>query len=174
MFADEVKFTCPVCNTENAYRVNFDNALAKLDEFDLDPKTFTYENKNLKYVFTTAYPLVKDISSFHKMYFASRKARNYKEQTMLNSMFNIEYINLFIKAVTITSKANGKSRDIDFSDYNLIDLEDIFAKFSQDVMYSDNGLIKFITEQYLNSVNNAFDRHVCMNCGATYEKENSN
>ena len=93
---------------------------------------------------------------------------------MLNSMFNIEYINLFIKAVTITSKANGKSRDIDFSDYNLIDLEDIFAKFSQDVMYSDNGLIKFITEQYLNSVNNAFDRHVCMNCGATYEKENSN
>ena len=174
MFADEVKFTCPVCSTENTYRVNFDNALAKLDEFDLSPKTFTYENKNLKYVFTTAYPNVSDISKFHKMYFASRKARNYKEQTMMNSMFNIEYINLFIKSVVITSKANGVSRYIDFSDYNLIDLEDIFAKFSQDVMYSDNGLIKFITEEYLNSVNKAFDKHICMNCGATYEKENSN
>ena len=174
MFADEMKFTCPQCGVDNTYRLNFDNTLSKLDKIDLSPKKFEYQNSAWKYEFTTAYPNVKDISNFHRAYFTQKKATNRKELNMLNSMFNIEYIDLFIKSVVITNKVTGKTRDISFADFNISDIEDIFAKFPQDVMYTDNGLIKFITETYLNSINTAFDTHVCMNCGAEYEKGENN
>lgn len=93
---------------------------------------------------------------------------------MLNSMFNIEYVDLFVKDVIITNKSTGRSRAIVFSDFNVTDIEDIFAKFPQDVMYHENGLINFITENYLNNINKTFEKHVCMNCGTEFEKGESN
>lgn len=70
MFADEVKFTCPVCGTQNSYNVGFDNTLRKLDAFDIKPQSFEYENKNFKFVFDVAYPLVKTMSMFYKSQYA--------------------------------------------------------------------------------------------------------
>lgn len=174
MFADEMKFTCQQCGTDNVYKMNFDSTLMQLDKIDLKPKTFEYQNSLCKYEFTTAYPNVKDISDFHRSYFTQKKASSRKELNMLNSMFNIEYVDLFVKNVIITNKSTGKSRAIVFSDFNVTDIEDIFAKFPQDVMYHENGLINFITENYLNNINKTFEKHVCMNCGAEFEKGESN
>jgi len=89
--------------------MNFDNALRKLDEIDLSPKEFKYENKNFKYKFILAYPMVKTISDFYKAYYM--KYRNQPAARAMaqanDSMSNMEYVNLYIKSIMIESKKDG-------------------------------------------------------------------
>lgn len=175
VFADEVKFTCPVCGTQNSYNVGFDNTLRKLDSFDVKPQVFGYENKNFKFDFSVAYPLVKTMSMFYKSQYAKGMMNQSKAQSNANHRLdNIEQMNLFVRSLKMTNKDTGAVREIDFSKYNVTDVADIFAMFPQDVVYSDNGIISIITTKFINSINNSFDKHTCSNCGTVYEQENSN
>lgn len=174
VFADEIKFTCPVCGMQNSYNVGFDNTLRRLDDFNLDPQTFEYENKNFKFEFNIAYPLVKSMSMFYKSQYAKGLNSARIENNVNQRLSNIEQMNLFVRSMKMTNKENGKTRFIDFSKFNVTDIGEIFSMFSQDVVYSDNGLINTITTKFLNSINNAFDKHTCSSCGSVYEQENSN
>jgi len=85
-------------------------------------------------------------------------------------MTNLEYVNLFIKSVTVETKANGNKREIVFANYKVGDVEDILAAFPQDVLYTEKGALKFIVNEYLKPVNDAFDKHECAQCGTIHEK----
>lgn len=171
MFQNQVKFTCEECGTENAYQIDFANTIAKLDAYKLEKKTFEYENRNFKYVFEIEYPTVKLVSRFHQSYCAKHGGRPVKREKKANEiMTNLEYVNLFIKSVTVETKANGNKREIVFSNYKVGDIEDILAAFPQDVLYTEKGALKFIVNEYLKPVNDAFDKHECAQCGAVHEK----
>ena len=175
VFADEVKFTCPVCGTQNSYNVGFDNTLRKLDAFDIKPQSFEYENKNFKFVFDVAYPLVKTMSMFYKSQYAKGLALQSNQKPNTNNRIdNIEQMNLFVRKLKMTNKDTGVVREIDFSKYNVTDISDIFAMFPQDVVYSDNGIINIITTKFINQLNNSFDKHACSSCGTVYEQDGSN
>ena len=175
VFADEVKFTCPVCGTQNSYNVGFDNTLRKLDAFDIKPQSFEYENKNFKFVFDVAYPLVKTMSMFYKSQYAKGLTmQSNQKQNTNNRIDNIEQMNLFVRKLKMTNKDTGIVREIDFSKYNVTDISDIFAMFPQDVVYSDNGIINIITTKFINQLNNSFDKHACSSCGTVYEQDGSN
>lgn len=175
VFADEVKFTCPVCGTQNSYNVGFDNTLRKLDAFDIKPQSFEYENKNFKFVFDVAYPLVKTMSMFYKSQYAKGLVmQSNQKQNTNNRIDNIEQMNLFVRKLKMTNKDTGIVREIDFSKYNVTDISDIFAMFPQDVVYSDNGIINIITTKFINQLNNSFDKHACSSCGTVYEQDGSN
>ena len=175
VFADEVKFTCPVCGTQNSYNVGFDNTLRKLDAFDIKPQSFEYENKNFKFVFDVAYPLVKTMSMFYKSQYAKGLAMQSNQKLNTNNRIdNIEQMNLFVRKLKMTNKDTGIVREIDFSKYNVTDISDIFAMFPQDVVYSDNGIINIITTKFINQLNNSFDKHACSSCGTVYEQDGSN
>lgn len=175
VFADEVKFTCPVCGTQNSYNVGFDNTLRKLDAFDIKPQSFEYENKNFKFVFDVAYPLVKTMSMFYKSQYAKGLALQSNQKPNTNNRIdNIEQMNLFVRKLKMTNKDTGIVREIDFSKYNVTDISDIFAMFPQDVVYSDNGIINIITTKFINQLNNSFDKHACSSCGTVYEQDGSN
>ena len=175
VFADEVKFTCPVCGTQNSYNVGFDNTLRKLDAFDIKPQSFEYENKNFKFVFDVAYPLVKTMSMFYKSQYAKGLAMQSNQKPNPNNRIdNIEQMNLFVRKLKMTNKDTGVVREIDFSKYNVTDISDIFAMFPQDVVYSDNGIINIITTKFINQLNNSFDKHACSSCGTVYEQDGSN
>lgn len=175
VFADEVKFTCPVCGTQNSYNVGFDNTLRKLDAFDIKPQSFEYENKNFKFVFDVAYPLVKTMSMFYKSQYAKGLTMQSNQKPNTNTRIdNIEQMNLFVRKLKMTNKDTGIVREIDFSKYNVTDISDIFAMFPQDVVYSDNGIINIITTKFINQLNNSFDKHACSSCGTVYEQDGSN
>lgn len=175
VFADEVKFTCPVCGTQNSYNVGFDNTLRKLDAFDIKPQSFEYENKNFKFVFDVAYPLVKTMSMFYKSQYAKGLVMQSNQKPNTNNRIdNIEQMNLFVRKLKMTNKDTGIVREIDFSKYNVTDISDIFAMFPQDVVYSDNGIINIITTKFINQLNNSFDKHACSSCGTVYEQDGSN
>jgi len=171
MFQNQVKFTCEECGTENAYQIDFANTIAKLDAYKLEKKTFEYENRNFKYVFEIEYPTVKLVSRFYQSYCAKHGGRPVKREKKANEiMTNLEYVNLFIKSVTVETKANGNKREIVFANYKVGDVEDILAAFPQDVLYTEKGALKFIVNEYLKPVNDAFDKHECAQCGTIHEK----
>ncbi len=165
MFSNEVKFTCKNCGQENRYTLNFDNVIAKLDEIGLAPRKFEHDSKNFKYTFMVQYPLVKRISAFYKAYYMKHKAMSKKDIKVNDNMSNMEYINLFISSLHLDIKSNGVSRDIDFTQYRADAVEEILAKFPQDALYTDDGVLNFIATEYLKKINDSFDKHQCYACG---------
>ena len=194
MFANQIKFTCPKCGAENQYQLDFGNTLRKLDEFDTSPKDFVYENKNFRYKFVIAYPKVKLVSEFYKSKYAKPFSMKQKtpqmrmpdgrpqplkaNQNVETQLINMEYINLFLKSVEIESRQKGTTRKIDLESYaktyGASIVEEILSKFTQDVLYSDKGALQYVAENLLKKMNDSFEKHVCTNCGETYEGENSN
>ena len=174
MFNNDVKFTCKNCGAENAYKISFDNVLRNLDEIGLEPKQFVHESKNFRYEFTVQYPNVRRISSFYKSYYAVHKAQSKKDIKVNDSMSNMEYINLFISKLKLEVKSSGAVREIDFTQYKASDVEEILAKFPQDALYTDDGVLNFIANEYLKKINDSFDKHECYQCGTVQEDEETN
>lgn len=175
MFQNEVKFICAECGTENKYKVDFNNTLIRLDQYKLEQKTFNYENKKHKYTFEVEYPLVKMVSKFYASYCQRHGTNIPKKQTKANDMMtNLEYVNLFIKKVTIENKSTNNKTIIIFDNYAIADREDLLATFPQDVLYTNNGIIKFIVDEYIAPVNATFEKHECSVCHTVHEKEGVN
>ena len=175
MFQNEVKFTCEECGAENQYKVDFSNTIYKMDQYKLEDKNFKYENKNFKYEFTLSYPSVKLVSKFHASYCQRHGNAATKKQRKANDvMTNLEYINLFISKVNILNKSTNSVRNIDFSQYKVSDIEDILEIFPQDVLYAENGVLKYIVNEYIKKVNDTFDKHECWKCHTIHEKEGAN
>lgn len=43
--------------------------------------------------------------------------------------------------------------------YKASDVEDILASFPQDALYTDDGVLNFIANEYLKKINDSFDKH---------------
>lgn len=69
------------------------------------------------------------------------------------------------------NKGTGADRDIRLTDYKISDREDILAAFPQDVLYAENGVLKYVVNEYIKPVNDCFEKHECLKCGAIHEKE---
>ena len=174
MFNNDVQFTCKECGSENKFNLNFESVIRKLDEIDIVPKDFKYESKNFTYEFKCAYPSVKLVSKFHKQYFARHKSASKRDVKVNDQMSNMEYIDLFIAGLKIADNAGNVIKDIDFKRFKPEDIEVILGVLPQDVLYSDNGVLQFITKEFLQKMNDSFDKHKCTHCGAIQEEENSN
>lgn len=88
-------------------------------------------------------------------------------------MNNLEYINLFIKSVKFENIHTSATRFIDFTNYKVSDIDEIISAFPQDVLYNETGILKFIVNEYITPLNDSFDKHTCVNCGAVHEKGNN-
>lgn len=171
MYKNDVKFTCPHCGSENQYKLDFDNVLHKLDKIELKEETFKYENKNWKYSFVIAYPMVKAVAEFHKSNIGKYRNANSQMIKSLDNISNIDYINLFIKSIVLENKNNGSAKNIVMSDYAIKDIEDIIAIFPQDVLYSEDGVLQYIANNYIKKINDSFEVHTCYSCGEKYEND---
>ena len=174
MFNNDVQFTCRECGTENKFKLNFDNVIAKLDELTIEPKDFKYESRNFTYEFKCAYPSVRLVSKFHKQYFARHKSNSKRDEKVNDQMSNMEYVDLFISSVKITSSNGELIKEIDFKRFKPEDIETILGVLPQDVLYSDSGVLQFIAKEFLQKMNDSFDKHKCFHCGAIQEDEGSN
>lgn len=173
MFNDDVQFTCKQCGMENKYKISFDNVLRKLDEIPVEPRKFTYEHRGLKYDFTIAYPNVKLVSTFHKLYFAKYPNKSKRDEKVNDTMSNMEYINLFIKSFGI-SRGEQFLREFDLSHMRPDAIDELLQHLPQDVLYAENGVLQFVTKELLQKLNDSFDKHTCKHCGTVQEDETTN
>ena len=125
---------------------------------------------NWKFEFTVSYPTVQKVSKFYSSrYAAIRKTSDKKALEALNTSLNIDYISLFIKDVSFIDKATDEKTEISTSDYTVDELFDVIAVFPQDVLYSENGIIQYITKEFIAKINDAFEKHECAVCGKLCE-----
>ena len=170
MFKNEVKFKCKECGTENVYKLEFAKVLDKLDSLSIEDKKFVFDNDTWKFEFNIGYPNVSRVSAFYRHFAKKCKNATKKELNTLNAMMNSDYIMTFIKDVTYTNKKSDISKTIHVEDFSVEEAEDMFSVFPQDVLYVDDGILTFITDNFIKSINATFDKHACAQCGATYEE----
>ena len=170
MAKHDITFTCPECHSENKYQIDFGNVIYKLDHFDTSDKTYTYENATWKFDFTISYPSVEKVSKFYKSRYAQmRKISDSKALEALNTSLNIDYVSLFIKSISFAESGSESMTQIDASDYTIDEMFDVISVFPQDVLYSDNGIIQYITKEFIGKINDAFEKHECAICGKLCE-----
>lgn len=167
MVKQDIIFTCPECNTENKYQINFTQIINKLDEFTLSDKEFEYENQQWKFKFKLRYPKVETVSKFYNYkYLDFKRTRDKQILQNLISQINIDYLNLFISEITFQDKTTGEEPQVlDLTDFTFIEVADILSVFPQDVFYSEHGIIQYITTEFVSKINNCFEKHSCAMCG---------
>ena len=170
MFKNDINFKCKECGTDNTYKLDFGAVIKRLDDFDISDKSFSFENENWKFEFEVGYPTVKKISDFYRSFAKKYRNANKKELESLNNMINMDYVNMFVKNVKLHNKQNGIDKDIDMSLFTAPEIEEIFSAFPQDVLYVDNGILTFITDNFIKKINDSFEKHKCAQCGTIYEE----
>ena len=117
-----------------------------------------------------SYPKVSEVSKLYSSRYASmRKTSDKKTVESINTSLNMDYVSIFIKNFSFVDKTTGEKTVIDSSEYSVDELLDIMSVFPQDVLYSENGVIQYITKEFIGKINDAFEKHECAVCGKLCE-----
>ncbi len=167
-FKNTITYKCKECGAENSYTFDFEKVIEKLNGFDLSDKVYNLDDRNRHYNFTLNYPYVRNVSNFYKSYNKKYKNVTKDEREALDNLGNIEYINLFIKQIEVINKSDPSKRnvaDLTLMSYNQI--EQLISLFPQNIIFSDeNGVIKYITTEFIEKINGVFSYEKCLQCGA--------
>ena len=171
MLKKDITFTCKHCGADNKYNADYKSVIEKLDKLDVADKTFSYSTATRKFDFVASYPSVRRVSSFYRQYLKNNKVnKDNKDQQETN--MNFDYVYMYVKSVKITDISTGALiQDIDFNEFGPLDVEDLIAVFPYEVVYNESGLLTFITKQFINTINEQFEQHVCLQCGEKHEEE---
>lgn len=168
MFKSEIKFKCKHCDTENAFKLDFQQVLDRMDSIDTSDKHFIFENDTWRFDFTIGYPIVSNVSEFYK-YQMQRHKQNIKSESV-QQQINADYVNMYIKAVSFSRIGSDIVKNIDMSMFSMQDIEEIISSFPQDVIYADNGVLQYIATEFIKTADDQFEQHKCAVCGAVYEE----
>lgn len=171
MIKHDITFTCPECHTENKYQIDFSKTIMKLDKFDIADRIYEYENLNWHFKFKLGYPTVNKVSKFYSSrYLNMRKSHDRISIESFNTSVNVDYINLFIKEIEFTDLTNpNETIKLDVSEYSMDEIFEVISVFPQDVLYSEKGIIQYITTEFITKINDMFDKHECYVCGKECE-----
>lgn len=166
-FNNDIRFKCPECGTENVYRLDFPKLIQKLNDFTLDDVTFHAEDRQRNYTFVLNYPYVSSVSNFYRNYMKTYRNVTSKEREVLDSIGNIDYTNLFIKEIQMVGKDNpGNKLVADLTIMNYKEIEELISLFPQEMVFSEkNGVLKFITTEFIDRINSVFQYEKCVQCG---------
>lgn len=166
-FNNDIRYKCPECGTENVYRLDFQKLMSKLDEFKLDDVVFNAEDRQRNYTFVLNYPYVSSVSNFYRSYMKTYRNVTTKEREVLDSIGNIDYTNLFIKEIQMVKKDDpGNKLVADLTIMNHKEVEDLISLFPQEMVFSEkNGVLRFITTEFIDRINSVFQYEKCAQCG---------
>lgn len=166
-FRNSITYKCQKCGTENIYKLDFQKIMDKFDNFDLSDDVFSVEDDRKVFKFTINFPLVRTVSNFYKEYVKKYDGLSDSQIEILDSLGNIEYINLFIKQIEMIDKEDPSQRLVaDLSLMTYSEIEKLLGMFPQSVIFSeDGGVINYITTNFIERLNKVFQYEKCANCG---------
>lgn len=166
-FKNDITYKCPECGCENKYKLDFTKFIQRFNEFNLEDVKYSTDDAQRNYTFTLNYPNVRVISNFYKSYVKKYKNTTNKEREVLDNLANVDYINLYIKQIEMVNKTTGNKTVADLSTMTYSDVEQLLSLLPQNIMFSEeNGVLKYITTQFIDKINNVFHYEKCMQCGA--------
>lgn len=166
-FQNEIKYKCPECGTENSYILDFDKVIEKLNRFEIKDQTYTMEDRDRIYNFRLNYPNVRNVSNFYRNYMKKYKNVTSNQREALDNLGNIEYINLFINEIELINKSNPNDKKVaDLTLMTYADIEELLSLFPQNIIFDEEkGVLKHITTEFIEKINNVFSYEKCGNCG---------
>lgn len=172
MTRHDVTFICPECHAENKYALDFQAVVERLNHFDTADREYVYENPTWKFKFTLGYPKIRRVSKFYSQrYLRMQKTTDKKMLESMNTQINVDYTNLFIKKIVFSDKTTaGEENVVDTADYTLDEFFDFISVFPQDVLYAENGIIQYITAEFITKINDSFEKHRCIVCKKLVEQ----
>lgn len=84
-------------------------------------------------------------------------------------MSNMDYVNLYVKSIEVYNKATKSTKKINFNEFNAGDVEELISIFPQDVLYSETGILYYVMNNYINPINESFDKQICFQCGTEHK-----
>ena len=170
-FQNEVTYKCKECGCENKYKIDFTKIVEKLNGFNLDPIPYTVEDGSHAYTFYLAYPNVRRIADFHKTYTKKYRNATSKERSVLDHLGNVEYMSVYINRIEALNKKTKNQTVADFTELTYGECEQIISLLPQSIFFSDeNGVLKFASETFIDSIGKVFQYEKCAQCGAQTEE----
>jgi hypothetical protein len=170
-FSSDVTYKCKECGCENKYTIDFEKIIGRLNEFSTESLVHTIEDPKYVYTFHLAYPNVRRVADFHKTY--ARKYRNItgKERTVLDHLGNVEYMSLYINRIEVLNKATKMNTVGDMTELTYTEAEQLISMMPQSIFFSeDNGVLKFTSSTFIDSIGKVFQYEKCAQCGAETEE----
>lgn len=166
-FNDKIEYTCKHCDHKGKYELDFTRIEKQLDVLDISDKSYTIENNTHTFIFTVGYPNVKNVRTYFKQLIKDKNDKN-----VVNKINALDYIDLFIKNVTICNKNQSTNEiQIPLKDYTINDVEEVLCKLPQGIILNRSGtsLMDKISKEYLSTVNTIFNYGRCGACGKDIE-----
>lgn len=165
-FKEEVKFKCSECGFENTYNFDFSKVVENFKNFDISDKVCEIEDNKYIYKFTLNYPIVRKVSEFYRIYAKKYKGSPTKDRSVISTLENIDYVNLYIKKIELIDKEEGTTDVADITNMGYSDLERLIEMLPQNVVFSpDNGIAKFVSDNFVDPINKLFSYEKCSMCG---------
>jgi len=164
---EKIKYKCKECGAENEYVMDFSKIIDNFNSFNIEDQTYTLEDNKFVYNFVLNYPKVRNVSQFYKMYMKKYKGTSSKERDVLDSIGNVDYINLYIKRIEMVDKETGDKDVADLTFMTYEDIDTLISMFPQNVIFSEeDGVLKFIAKEFIEKINSVFQYEKCPHCGA--------
>ena len=169
-FSSEVTYTCKECGCENKYKIDFEKIIKKMNGFSTEPKIHTIEDSKYVYTFHLTYPNVRRVADFHKTYARKYKNASGKEKTVLDHLGNVEYMTLYIDRIELLNKETKANTVGSMSDLTYTEAEQLVSMMPQSIFFAeDDGVLKFTTANFIDSIGKVFQYEKCAQCGAESE-----
>lgn len=164
----EIKFTCPKCNKENSYRLDTAKMLRDFSKTYKPDKEIEIISGTRKFTFTVGWANVRTVEDFFKNHYKKYDSSSKSMQETINSLSQIEYVNMFIKKITLTDVNDEE----DTMTANLDELTyperlQIMDCLPQSILFDeDTGVIARVIEEFVNPMNQVFKYNDCAFCGS--------
>ena len=164
----EIKFTCTKCGKENSYRLDTQKMLRDFSKTYKQDKDIEIVSGNRKFIFTVGWANVKSVEDFFKNHYKKYDNSSKSMQETINSLSQIEYVNMFIKKVTLTDVNDEEdTMTANFEELTYPERLQIMDCLPQSIVFDeDTGVIAKVIEEFVNPMNQVFKYKDCSFCGS--------
>ena len=164
----EITFTCPKCGKENSYRLDTQKMLRDFSKTYKQDKDIDIVSGNRKFTFTVGWANVKSVEDFFKNHYKRYDNSSKAMQETMNSLSQIEYVNMFIKKVTLSDVNDEEdTMTADFDELTYPERLQIMDCLPQGIVFDEEtGVIAKVIEEFVNPMNLIFKYRDCSFCGS--------
>lgn len=164
----KIKFTCQSCNKENSYRLDTAKLLRDFTKTYKPDKDIEIVSGNRRFTFTVGWAKVSSVEDFFKNHYRKYDNASKSVQETINSLSQIEYMNMFIKRVTLTDLNDEEdTMTANLEELSYSDRLQLLDCLPQSILLDEEtGVIAKVIAEFVDPMNDVFKYRDCEFCGA--------
>lgn len=168
-------YKCSQCNSEFNISPDASAINKNFASLDTNDKVYTLQDSARYYIFTCNYPTIKRVTDtldvFQRKYMSNRHNINDADAELLAIMESVDYVNSFIKSLTIDRLDKSKEPIVaNFENMSADHVADTLALLPQHVMLAeDKGITSKLLTDFIAPINDVFSKQKCPTCNIEFQ-----